>query len=52
VLPRWTHEKHDLTFAEMALLKVTPWSFTQYVFCSICSSFLPPFPSLHFCSLS
>lgn len=30
VLPRWTHEQHDLTFAEMALLKITPWSFTQY----------------------
>ena len=24
------HDKHDLGFAEMALLKVTPWSFTQY----------------------
>lgn len=30
ILPRWTHEQHDLTFAEMALLKITPWSFTQY----------------------
>ena len=29
-LPRWTHSQHDLTFAEMALLKITPWSFTQY----------------------
>jgi hypothetical protein len=44
VLPRWTHEKHDLTFAEMALLKVTPWSFTQYVPWSL--------PSLSVLSLS
>ncbi len=29
-LPRWTHQQHDLTFAEMALLKITPWSFVQY----------------------
>jgi hypothetical protein len=29
-LPRWVHEDHDLSFAEMALLKITPWSFTQY----------------------
>jgi hypothetical protein len=29
-LPRLVHEKHDLSFAEMALLKITPWSFTQY----------------------
>lgn len=30
VLPRWVHEDHDLSFAEMALLKITPWSFTHY----------------------
>ncbi len=29
-LPRWVHEDHDLSFAEMALLKITPWSFTHY----------------------
>ena len=30
VLPRFLHESHVLGFAEMALLKITPWSFTQY----------------------
>ena len=30
ILPRWVHEQHDLSFAEMALLKITPWSFTHY----------------------
>eukprot|EP00605_Chrysophyceae_sp_TOSAG23-4_P001316 GSChrysophyteH1.ASY1.ANO1.1431.1 assembled CDS len=29
-LPRWVHEDHTLSFAEMALLKVTPFSFTHY----------------------
>ena len=30
ILPRFLDEYHDLGFAEMALLKITPWSFTQY----------------------
>jgi len=30
VLPRWVHRDHALSFAEMALLKITPWSFTHY----------------------
>jgi hypothetical protein len=30
ILPRLVDESHDLGFAEMALLKVTPWSFVQY----------------------
>ena len=30
ILPRFLDEHHDLGFAEMALLKITPWSFTQY----------------------
>lgn len=29
-LPRFVDESHPLNFAEMALLKITPWSFTQY----------------------
>lgn len=29
-LPRFVDESHRLSFAEMALLKITPWSFTQY----------------------
>lgn len=30
MLPRYVHDSHGLSFAEMALLKITPWSFTQY----------------------
>jgi hypothetical protein len=30
MLPRFVHDSHGLSFAEMALLKITPWSFTQY----------------------
>jgi hypothetical protein len=30
ILPRFLDESHELGFAEMALLKITPWSFTQY----------------------
>ena len=30
ILPRFIDEQHTLGFAEMALLKITPWSFTQY----------------------
>jgi len=30
MLPRLVHDSHKLSFAEMALLKITPWSFTQY----------------------
>lgn len=30
LLPRFLDEYHSLGFAEMALLKITPWSFTQY----------------------
>jgi hypothetical protein len=30
ILPRLVHDSHKLSFAEMALLKITPWSFTQY----------------------
>jgi len=30
VLPRLIHGSHALNFAEMALLKITPYSFTQY----------------------
>lgn len=29
-LPRLVHTQHSLTFAEMALLKITPWSFLHY----------------------
>jgi hypothetical protein len=29
-LPRFINESYKLTFAEMALLKITPWSFTHY----------------------
>lgn len=29
-LPRMTKNKGKITFAEMALLKITPWSFTDY----------------------
>ena len=30
ILPRFLDESHKLGFAEMALQKITPWSFTQY----------------------
>ena len=30
LLPRWVHTDHELSFAEMALLKIVPWSFVQY----------------------
>lgn len=30
ILPRFLDESHELGFAEMALQKITPWSFTQY----------------------
>ena len=30
ILPRFLDESHELEFAEMALQKITPWSFTQY----------------------
>lgn len=30
ILPRFLSASHKLGFAEMALLKITPWSFIQY----------------------
>ena len=30
ILPRFVDDVHGLSFAEMALLKITPWSFSQY----------------------
>lgn len=30
ILPRFLDESHELGFAEMALQKITPWSFIQY----------------------
>ena len=30
ILPRFVDESHELSFAEMALLKITPWSFVDY----------------------
>ena len=30
MLPRLVHDSHKLSFAEMALLKITPWSFQNY----------------------
>jgi hypothetical protein len=30
ILPRLLEASHKLGFAEMALLKITPWSFIQY----------------------